>query len=140
MNEKFTYYKLNYSKYIVIIKKGNFFISFDNDALILSNIFNYKIIQSNNNFKVGFPVNSLSKIIMKLESLKLNYIVVDKDIIEKNKFKDNTYDEYLNNIMNNRIYLNRINEINKKLSKNINNPNIKDIIFNIEKLLCEISY
>ena len=77
---------------------------------------------------------------MKLESLKLNYIVVDKDIIEKNKFKDNTYDEYLNNIMNNRIYLNRINEINKKLSKNINNPNIKDIIFNIEKLLCEISY
>ena len=140
MNEKFTYYKLNYSKYIVIIKKGNFFISFDNDALILSNIFNYKIIQSNNNFKVGFPVNSLSKIIMKLDSLKLNYIVVDKDIIEKNKFKDNTYDEYLNNIMNNRIYLNRINEINKKLSRNINNPNIKDIIFNIEKLLCKISY
>ncbi len=140
MNEKFTYYKLNYSKYIVIIKKGNFFISFDNDALILSNIFNYKIIQSNNNFKVGFPVNSLSKIIMKLDSLKLNYIVVDEDIIEKNKFKDNTYDEYINNIINNRIYLNRINEINKKLSKNINNPNIKDIIFNIEKLLCEISY
>ena len=94
-----------------MLKQGNFYISIDNDALIISNIFNYKIKESNKIIKVGFPVNSINKIIMKLETLKLNYLIADSVITNKSDIKNSSYDEYLNNVINKKIYINRINEI-----------------------------
>ncbi len=140
LNNNYTYYKLTYPKHIIMVKKGNFYISLDNDALIMSNIFNYKIKETNNIIRIGFPVNALNKIIIKLESLNLNYLVVAHEITSNKEFENNTYDKHLNLVINNKIYVNRINEIHKKLSDNINNPNIKETIIEIESILCKINY
>ena len=139
LNNNYTYYKLNYPKHIVLGKHGNFYVSLDNDALIMSNIFNYKVKEMNNIVRVGFPVNSLNKVIYKLDSLKINYIVVADGIIDVSDIQNDCYDKYLSNVRGYKIYLNRINQINKVLNDNLNNPNIRDIINEIEGILCKIN-
>lgn len=51
-------------------------------------LFNYKII----NNKLGFPINSLPKVITTLENRKINYSINNKEI----NFIDNNYLTYLN--------------------------------------------
>ena len=52
---------------------------------------NYKIV----NGKVGFPTNSLGKVTSKLDSCKVNYIVIVNDIEEDKKvFSSNNYNKY----------------------------------------------
>ena len=46
-------------KFVTIRKMGLFYQVFDDDALILHFLLNYKIIDS----KVGFPSNALNKVI-----------------------------------------------------------------------------
>ena len=43
---------------IVIRKSGGFYQVFDNDALIISYLFDYKII----NYKCGFPLIAINKV------------------------------------------------------------------------------
>ena len=52
---------------------------------------NYKIV----NGKVGFPTNSLGKVTSKLDSCKVNYIVIVNDMEEDKKvFSSNNYNKY----------------------------------------------
>ena len=62
MKEQYLNYKKDYNDYILLIKKGNFYISLNNDAYIINKIFNYKIIESTNFIKTGFPLNNIEKI------------------------------------------------------------------------------
>lgn len=73
---------------ITISKKGNFCNIYNNDCYILYYLFNYKII----NNKLGFPINSLPKVITTLENRKINYSINNKEI----NFIDNNYLTYLN--------------------------------------------
>ena len=41
--------KLEYKDYIILFKSGNFYISFDEDAVILNELFNFKINELKNN-------------------------------------------------------------------------------------------
>ena len=138
MLNNYTYYKLNYPKHILMLKNGNFYISLDNDALIMSNVFNYKVKQSNNVIKAGFPIGSLSKVIMKLKNLNLNYLVIADGIIDVNNCDINVYDEYLSRVIDNKVFIKRIGEIYKVLLNNINKSNIRDVINEIESVLCKI--
>ena len=52
---------------IVRQTSGIFFETYDNDAIILNYLFNYKITGSN---RVGFPNTALSKVINTLENKK----------------------------------------------------------------------
>ena len=56
---------------IVLRKSGGFYICFDDDAIVLSYLCNYKI----NNGKVGFPLNTINKVINILENNCISYIV-----------------------------------------------------------------
>ncbi len=138
INNNYTYYKLNYPKYIVLVKHGNFYVSFDNDALIMSSIFNYKVKESNNIVKVGFTVNSLYKVISRLEGLRVNYLVVVDGIIDKSDILDDCYDKFLSGVLSYKVYLNRISQINKVLCDSFSSPNIRDVINEIEGILCKI--
>jgi len=92
LREKYSYLKKVYSDYIVLIKSGSFYITYDNDAIILNNIFDYQNI----NNKVGFPVRSVDKIMNSLNDKNINYIIDnndDSDILEF-KIKDNEYLKY----------------------------------------------
>ena len=60
--------KLDYKEYVILFKSGSFYVSFDEDSLILNKIFNYKIIELKNNIKSQFPLNSLETVINKLKN------------------------------------------------------------------------
>ena len=63
MKNRYEYYKIKYKEYIILIKSGNFYVALQQDAIVLNNIFKYKLNISNNIIKVGFPINTLNKVI-----------------------------------------------------------------------------
>ncbi len=139
LKEQYISLKKEYEHYLILLKSGNFYISLNNDAIIMNNIFEYKILDNNSYIKIGFPITSLNKIITKLDELEINYLIFDKEILEKIKHSSNRYKNYI--ITNNySVFLNRINKINQILKENINNSNIEKILINIESMLCMINY
>lgn len=139
MKDIYIKYKYDYSDYVLLIKSGNFYICLNNDAFVLSNLLNYKIIESKNFVKCGFPLTTLDKVIKKLNLENVNYLVIEKEIIEKKKFQNNRYKNYLN-LNNYQININRINRIAEILKNNINNHNLNRILLELERIVCEINY
>ena len=66
--DKYIDLKNKYLEYIIMIKVGNFYHSYDDDGIILNYLFNYKI---KDNSMVGFPVSSLDKVKRRLEKEKV---------------------------------------------------------------------
>ena len=132
--------KSTYKNYVVLLKSGNFYISFNKDAIIMNNIFNYQIKQVKDYIKIGFPIISINKIVNELTLRKVNYVIIDTDIINKKKFSNNSYKKYLLEKENYEILLVRIKKINTILKNSLNNQNIKQVLDDIENVLCKISY
>lgn len=132
--------KSTYKDYVVLLKSGNFYISFNKDAIIMNNIFNYQIKQVKDYIKIGFPIISINKIVNELTLRKVNYVIIDIDIINKKKFSNNSYKKYLLEKENYEILLVRIKKINTILKNSLNNQNIKQVLDDIENVLCKISY
>lgn len=139
MKDIYNKYKYDFNDYILLIKSGNFYICLKSDAIVVNNIFNYKIIETKNYIKTGFPLTSLPKVIDKLLELNVNYILLEKEIIKKEKFKNNNYSKYLK-LNDYSILNNRINKISEILKNNINKSIIKEIIEEIENIVCMINY
>ena len=130
MLEMYYKYRIDYKGFIIFIKIGNFYEVFDKDALILNKIFGYKIKRIKDNIKVGFPISKIDNIISLIGNI--NYIIIDKDIVEKKEFSDNKYNEKdvdINNVLRNIIRTERINDY---LSDNVLN---NYLIENIEKII-----
>ena len=130
MLENYYKNKVLYKDYIIIMKYGNFYETIDNDALIMSSIFKYKINKLSNTFKVGFPINNLDNVLNILNEKSINYIVLDNI---KKEFKNNNYNNYKfdKDVINYNLIL--INDINKYLTNNILNN-----IGNKLERICEI--
>ena len=126
-------YKDNYKEYVIFIKIGNFYETYNNDAYIISTLMNYKVKNLSETIRVGFPINSLVKVLDKLNNSKVNYIVIEKEEIYKisikKKFRDNKYLNYDNN---------RLIRINNIYSKILNCNN--DILDRIEQIIWKINY
>lgn len=105
-----------FPNYVLLIKIGNFYEVYNNDANIISYLFNYKIKSlSNNNITCWFPLISLNKVKYILDKKYINYLIIDKshnyEEIEKNDFKKkNKYNDLLNEA---NLYIDKINRINK---------------------------
>ena len=112
----------------------------NDDALILNNIFNYKVNFVSDFIKVGFPLKSIDKVLPIFEEKNINYIIVDKEIIEKKKYPNNNYLKYLNIDSNYEFILSRINKIDKTLKDILLNSNIEDLLSNIKRIICRINY
>lgn len=133
--------KIKYNNYVIIIRSGIFYEVLNDDTSILYNLLGYKIKNNGNNFIIGFPNNSLSKVCTTLEHNKINYVVFDKDeegnFFELDKFKSskNKYHEFLMDL-NKLQYINyKIENIYKKLNEKVKDDDIEKILFNIEELL-----
>lgn len=139
MKDIYNKYKYDYENYILLIKSGNFYICLNKDAFVISNVMNYKIVDSKSYVKVGFPISSLEKVISTLENKYINYVVINKELVSKKKFKVNNFKKYSDK---NDYYIifNRINRINQVLHDNINNNHMNDILDQVEKIICKINF
>ena len=127
---------------IALVKVGKFYNVYGKDSYILSYLFGYRLKEVENVSTCGFPVESLHKILNKLENKKINYLLLDRrnnydvDEILDNKNLNaytKTYEkakEYINS-------KNRVNQINDYLLHNLNN---KKIINEIEKVIEELPF
>ena len=87
LKEQYQKLKLQYLYHIILIKSGNFYVTFDGDASVFYYLFNYQITEN----KVGFPINNIDKILFELRENQLNYIIVESD-----EQKTIQYTEYSN--------------------------------------------
>jgi len=128
--------KLEYKEYIILFKSGNFYVSFDEDAIILNKIFNFKINELKNNIKVGFPINSLEKYIKNLGHLNINYLIIsNKEIVSKISFDENNYNKYEQSVFNTISINNKLRNICEFI-KSISDIEIKrEIIDKIDNIL-----
>ena len=121
-----------YKEYIVIIKSGTFYNVFGTDCYVMRNIFHYKINPFSSTIKVGFPLQTLNKVLTKLEHLKINYIVYENEIVMKKKYNNNFYREYLKQ---NLTLDERIEQIYFQLKEVKFQKNILEVLDQIERLL-----
>ena len=128
-------------KEVALVKIGDFFHAYGKDSYIMADLFGYKLKQIEQNCSTcGFPSKSLPKVQAKLENKKINYIILDRrnnyDLDHFQNFKNlNTYDENFETAKKNINLKRRIDAIHSKLTQNMNNPNIKITIQQIEQIL-----
>ena len=100
---------------VVIRKSGGFYNVFDDDAIIVSYLTNYKIVGG----RCGFPINSLNKVTNLLDNNSINYVVRDnmEDIEKKNFKKKNKYKIMLEKVKKKFNIDYRINYILNKINE-----------------------
>lgn len=93
-------------------KSGLFYETFDEDAVIMHYLFNYKIIDE----RVAFPTNSLDKVINALNEQEIDYLIIGGPERIQNEFgESNSYSEILKKAENKREAEDRLNELLPKL-------------------------
>jgi len=91
--EKYYELKLENRDCLILIKSGNFYLAYQDEAYIMNLLFNYQIIKN----RVGFPLSVVEKIRDELNNKTINYLIynADNDLVTKT-FDDNKYLLYLN--------------------------------------------
>ena len=123
--------KERFPKYVILIKVGVFYETYNEDCLVLNNLFGYKIKNIGDYYRTGFPINSYSKVIENLNKTKINYLIIGDEIV-KRKFNKNQYDCYIKTDLN---IDQRIDDIYKKLKYLKLNSNINTLLNKIEGIL-----
>ena len=82
--------------------------TYDNDACVMSTIFNYRSFNDMQTglLCVGFPNSTLSRVVRKLQALRVSYMFVNyKEEVFKDFGEENTYNLYLDSYVprNNKI-------------------------------------
>lgn len=128
--DKYIKFKSSYKDYVVLIKSGNFYYSFDDDAYILKYFFNYQIRDN----KVGFPINAKAKVKSVLNRHNVNLLEIIDDyayVLEtKNEYEyESKLKEAKSNILISNMLSNLMNSIEVKVKKEEANYRlIKDFV------------
>ena len=119
--------KMNNKEKIVLVKYGNFYKSFESDAILLWGLFGYRIIDG----KASFPLSVFGSVVSKLNRLGISVVVVnnENDTNYYTAMKENTYNEYSTDIMNKYETDGKISEI-----KSLVEDKIKSSFVNYDKL------
>ena len=130
--------KIEYKEYIILFKSGSFYVCFNEDAIVMNKIFNYKLVELKENVRIGFPISLIDKNLNILEKNKINYIIVEqKNIIARRKYKFNNYCKYSENLDYVLNVCSRIQSITKKLQYIKDYKKIENILNQIEEILYE---
>ncbi len=127
-------------EYVVLIEIGAFYYCYGKDALIIAKLGQYKInIVQHDVYACSFPKNAYNKIVSKLESNKINYIVLDRrnNYSEQEKSNNgnlNNYQKYYELSKSEYAIKLRIEKINNFL---IENQADKELLLNIERMINE---
>src|SRR5574344_1938048 len=98
MYKEYLNLKKYYTDYVVIVKKGLFYRTFNDDYYIINYISNYKINIFSKYKTVCFPKESLSKIRYRLDRLNINYLIVIGNASIKKDNNDNSYLKIINKL------------------------------------------
>ena len=153
MLEDYIKLKESYPKSVIMIKSGNFYECLNEDAIVMNNLFGYKIKKLRKYNRVGFPLSTLVKVTGELTKKEVNYVIVSDGEITNEKLNHNKYNDYVTIIgdksndesdydalINHELALKKIKLINKELNDNIDNPKIIDILNEIERVICKINF
>ncbi len=110
LKDKFLELKNEYQDAIVLIKSGSFYLTYDEDAIILNFLFSYQI----SNTKVGFPLKNIEKVTDILKKEEISYVIFDEQLAKFladnnkynvifNKAKKNEFNLAMNNMLIDRI-------------------------------------
>lgn len=110
--DKYVNFKSKYKEYVIIIKSGNFYYSFGEDAYILKYFFNYQIRDD----KVGFPLNAKAKVKSVLNRHDVNVLEIIDDYAYVLETKNiNLYNEKLKDAKGSIIKQNMLNNLMKSI-------------------------
>lgn len=127
--EEFLKLKKVDSNKIYLLKSGIFYISLDEDAKKLAEIFSFKLTYLNENIvKCGFPQNRLEYYISQLTSSNIPF-----EIVDLNYSKIDNYSDYLNNMKIKNI-------INSIMDIDMNNISFKESFEFLEKTKKELEH
>lgn len=124
--------KIKYAKYVVLIRVGTFYETYGEDGYLLNNLLDYKIKDVGGVKRVGFPLVAYNKVIAKLTTFKINYLVVEGSDVIKKKFNINNYSRYIKNDDSISIRVDRICERLKILKET---PKIEKILDRLEEIV-----
>lgn len=120
----------------VILKdgRGKFINAYDESALVLSFLLNYKI---NNGSRVGFPRTALGKVRVELEKNKISYVILNKNNVVEHYHNLKNLSNFDNIIKNAKEKIDDIKEIDKimKLLEKCSDETLGKIRVEIEKCL-----
>lgn len=129
--DKYNEYKKNYPKYIVFIKEGVFYKTYDIDAAMIWNIMSYRL----NGDSLSFSSKVSHKVFDTLKDKNISYVIIDNEIT-KFKGDDKLYD--LNNELASIYYIKekKKQELFAKVDKFVDeNPEkVPDFISFLERL------
>ena len=125
--------KDNNKDIVIIIKYGLFYNAFNEDAIIISYLSNYKLFYNNDYLCVSFTDKSLYIVLTRLRVRNINYIVINKEKIEKYIGNINDYDKNLKeaSLVKERELL--INKLIEKI-KNEETYKLKEMLKIIERM------
>ena len=122
------------NKIVNLRRVGKFYQAYEDDAYVIHAIMGYNV----SNGRVGFPVNSLSKVQSKLDECKISYKIIDKDsIIDSKDFRDNNmYDKFLDDGI---LSMDKImcNKSLIEIVKNLPDEKVEKIINYINEVISE---
>lgn len=124
-DELYKYLKLMYKDKLVLLKTGTFYHTFNEDAIILSSVFNYQII----NNRCSTPISNKEKVKNKLKELNIDIVFVNNDSdIEEIINEYNKYGEYIEEIEKKKEFDKKMRDliemITDKIKENYDNYNI----------------
>ena len=70
--EKYELVNGKYPNHVVLVKSGNFWITYKKDTIICKYVFGYEL----KNKRISFPNNTLNKNLGKLRKLNISYVLV----------------------------------------------------------------
>jgi hypothetical protein len=83
-----------YKDYCILNIDRYFYRVFDEDAILLNTLFDYKIVKEFDYIYTGFPTIALDKITRELEIYQINYIIAQKNRIVKDFGSLNKYQTF----------------------------------------------
>ncbi|MBR2290407.1 MAG: hypothetical protein IJ867_07525 [Clostridia bacterium] len=131
----------NFPDCLVLIKSGNFYRCYDDDSYIIAYLMDYQVKATVLNDMAGFPLDSLNKVLDKLEMNRVDYKIFEfENGIAKLKQKcdfqeDNCYEGVLERAERYVKVRDRISNVTDILYKNIENARIEDAISKIAQII-----
>ncbi|MBR2289440.1 MAG: hypothetical protein IJ867_02210 [Clostridia bacterium] len=131
----------NFPDCLVLVRSGNFYRCYDDDSYIIAYLMDYQVKATVLSDMAGFPVDSLNKVLDKLEINRVDYRIFEFEngiakLTQKCDFKEeNCYESVLERAERFVRVREKIANVTDILYKNIENAKIENAISKIAQII-----